>query len=62
MSVMVGIFLMTKTHIPITQLDLGTMGISNTVGFLVILGFGIMVAPDLWQRIFATKDEKNLRR
>jgi len=38
------------------------MGVGNIIGFLVLAGFGIMVAPDLWQRIFATKDEKNLKR
>jgi len=62
MSLMVGVSLLTKSHIPVAELRLDTMGIGNTIGFLVLLGFGIMVAPDLWQRIFATKDERNLRR
>lgn len=62
MSLVVGIFLLNKTNIPITEFNLGTLGLTNIIGFLVIGGFGIMVAPDLWQRIFATKDEKNLRK
>lgn len=38
------------------------IGAGNIVGFLVIGVFGVLVAPDLWQRIFATKDEVNLKR
>lgn len=34
----------------------------NIIGFVILSTFGLMVQPDLWQRIFATKDEKNLRR
>lgn len=62
MSLSVGIFLFGKTNIPVSEFNLGTMGLGNTIGFLVLAGFGIMVAPDLWQRIFATKDERNLKR
>lgn len=62
MSLSVGIFLFGKTNIPVSEFNLGTLGIGNIIGFLVLAGFGIMVAPDLWQRIFATKDEKNLKR
>lgn len=62
MSLSVGIFLFGKTNIPVSEFNLGTMGIWNIIGFLVLAGFGIMVAPDLWQRIFATKDEQNLKR
>lgn len=62
MSLSVGIFLFGKTNIPVSEFNLGTMGIGNIIGFLVLMGFGIMVAPDLWQRIFATKDERNLKR
>jgi len=57
-----GVFLLGKTHIPVSEFNLGTLGVGNIIGFLVLTGLGIMVAPDLWQRIFATKDEKNLRR
>jgi len=61
MSLSVGIFLFGKTNIPVSEFNLGTMGFGNIIGFLVLAGFGIMVAPDLWQRIFATKDERNLK-
>lgn len=62
MSLSVGIFLFGKTHIPASEFNLGTLGFGNIFGFLIIAGLGIMVAPDVWQRIFATKDEKNLKR
>lgn len=62
MTLTVGIFLLGKTHIPISEFNLGTLGAGNIIGFLILAGFGIMVAPDLWQRIFATKDEQNLKR
>ncbi|MDP2669110.1 MAG: sodium:solute symporter family protein [bacterium] len=62
MSLSVGVFLFGKTSIPISEFNLGTLGIGNILGFLVLAGLGIMVAPDLWQRIFATKDEQNLKR
>ncbi len=62
MSLSVAFFLFGKTNIPVSEFNLGTLGIGNIIGFLILAGFGIMVAPDLWQRIFATKDEKNLKR
>src|SRR3989344_6598542 len=62
LSLSVGIFLLGKIHIPASEFNLGTLGAGNIVGFLLIAGLGIMVAPDVWQRIFATKDEKNLKR
>ncbi|MDO8558311.1 MAG: sodium:solute symporter family protein [bacterium] len=62
MTLTVGIFFLGKTHIPISEFYLGTLGAGNIIGFLILAGFGIMVAPDLWQRIFATKDERNLKR
>ena len=62
MTLSVGIFLFGKANIPISEFGLANLGIGNTIGFLILAGFGIMVAPDLWQRIFATKDERNLRR
>src|SRR3989344_3582268 len=62
MSLSVAVFLFGTTSIPISEFSLGTLGVGNIIGFLILAGFGIMVAPDLWQRIFATKDEKNLKR
>lgn len=61
MSITVGVFLFGKTHIPASEFNLGTIGAGNIIGFLVMAGFGIMVSPDIWQRIFATRDEKNLK-
>ena len=62
MTLSVGIFLFGKTNIPVSEFNLGTLGIGNILGFLILAGVGIMATPDLWQRIFATKDEKNLKR
>lgn len=62
MTFSVGIFLFGKANISISEFSLVTLGVGNTIGFLILAGFGIMVAPDLWQRIFATKDERNLKR
>lgn len=62
MSLTVGLFLLGKTPIPVSDLNLSSAGSGNIVSFLIFGLFGIMVAPDIWQRIFATKDEKNLRR
>src|SRR3989338_1209134 len=62
MVLSVGIFLFGKTHIPVSEFNPATLGLGNIMGFLILAGLGIMVAPDLWQRVFATKDERNLRR
>lgn len=61
MSLTVGIFLLGKTHIPVSEFNLGTLGFGNMLGFLVLAGFGAMISPDLWQRVFATKDQRNLK-
>lgn len=62
MSVTVALFLFNKTTIPTSELNLGAMGAGNILGFLILAGFGAMISPDLWQRTFATRDERNLRR
>ncbi|MHB8904414.1 MAG: sodium:solute symporter family protein [Patescibacteria group bacterium] len=62
MSLTVAIFLFGKTNIPVSELQPFALGTGNLIGFLLLGGLGIMVAPDLWQRIFAAKDEKNLKR
>lgn len=61
MTLSVGIFLFGKSTVSVSDFDLGALGVGNILGFLIIVGFGIMVAPDIWQRIFATKDEKSLK-
>lgn len=62
MSLTVAIFLFGKTSIPVTEFNPIALGAGNLVGFLLLGSIGIFVAPDLWQRIFATKDEINLKR
>jgi Na+/proline symporter len=62
MTLTVSIFLLGKTQVSNIDIQLGSMGVGNIIGFFIISGFGILVAPDLWQRVFAAKDEKNLKR
>jgi len=62
MTLTVAIFLFGKTSIPMSEFNPITLGFGNLIGFLLLGSIGILVAPDLWQRIFATKDEKNLKR
>lgn len=62
MAFTVAIYLLGKTHIPAAEFGLGALGLGDTLGFVILGGLGMIAAPDLWQRIFATKDEKNLRR
>lgn len=62
MSLTVAIFLFGRTNIPLAEFNPVAIGLGNIIGFLLLGGIGIMVAPDLWQRIFATKDEINLKR
>ena len=62
MSLTVAILLFGKTSIPMSEFNPITLGYGNLIGFLLMGTIGILVAPDLWQRIFATKDETNLRR
>ncbi|MFA4954027.1 MAG: sodium:solute symporter family protein [Patescibacteria group bacterium] len=62
MSLTVAIFLFGKTTIPVAEFNPFAPGAGNLIGFLLLGSIGIFVAPDLWQRIFATKDETNLRR
>lgn len=62
MSLTVAIFLFGKTTIPVSEFNPINLGWGNLIGFLLIGSIGIFVAPDLWQRIFATKDEANLKR
>ncbi len=62
MSLTVAIFLFGKTPIPISEFNPVSLGLGNLIGFLLLGSIGILVAPDLWQRIFATKDEDHLKR
>lgn len=62
MSLTVALVLLGKTNIPAIEFNPIGIGFGNIIGFLLLGSIGIMVAPDLWQRIFATKDEINLKR
>lgn len=62
MTFIVGIFLFGKTHFDSSNLSLTAMGFGNTIAFLVLGGFGIMVAPDIWQRIFAARNAETAKR
>lgn len=62
MSLTVAVFLFGKTAIPASEFNPVSLGFGNIIGFVLLGSIGIMVAPDLWQRIFATKDEPNLKR
>ena len=63
MTVMVAAYLFGKTSIPVTDLQLvGKMDSGTLMGFLVIGVFGIMVQPDLWQRMFAARDIPTMKR
>ena len=62
MSLSVAIFLFGKTTIGSVDFNFSSASIGQAFGFLVLAGLGIMVAPDLWQRVFASNDEKSLKK
>src|SRR6185369_12453764 len=62
MSVTVGVFLFGRTPVNSQDFDIFKMGAGNIFAFLVLAGASIVVAPDLWQRIFAAHDDKNVKR
>jgi SSS family solute:Na+ symporter len=62
MTVIVGTTIAGRVKISAQDVDLGKMGAGNIIGFIVIAGFGVMVAPDIWQRLIAAKDEATLRK
>jgi SSS family solute:Na+ symporter len=62
MALTVGIFLFGRTHIPASDINLTSLGTGNIIGFLILGGLSTLVAPDLWQRMFASKDKKTLNR
>jgi len=62
MTVLASTFFAGKVNVSAAEFDVGRMGIGNIIGFLAIAGFGVMVAPDIWQRVFAARDQVALRR
>ena len=62
MSVTVALYLFGRTSISTIEWNPVGMGAGNIIGFLVIAALGVMVQPDLWQRLFASRDRETLRR
>lgn len=62
MSVSVALFLTNRSSFSSTDLNPIALGTGNLISFFVIGAMSAMVGPDLWQRIFASKDEHSLRR
>ena len=50
------------SSIPLSDFNIDRIGIGNIIGFTVIGMMGAMIGPDIWERVFATKDQKNLKR
>jgi SSS family solute:Na+ symporter len=61
MTGLVAVSLTGKVEIQAADFDFAAMGIGNVLGFIVLAGFGVMVAPDMWQRLIAARDEASLR-
>jgi Na+/proline symporter len=55
-------FFVGRTSITASDFDFGRMGVGNIIGFLAIAGLGVLVAPDIWQRVFAAEDEATLKK
>ncbi|TSC60694.1 MAG: hypothetical protein Greene041662_123 [Candidatus Peregrinibacteria bacterium Greene0416_62] len=63
MTVTVAAYFFGKTSIPAVDLRLvGSMDSGTLIGFLIIGIFAVMVQPDLWQRIFASRDTATMKR
>lgn len=61
-SLSVGIFLFGKISFNTVDFGFSSVGLGNSIGFLILTVFGIFVSPDAWQRIFASSDQKNLKK
>ncbi|MFA5991512.1 MAG: sodium:solute symporter family protein [Candidatus Doudnabacteria bacterium] len=61
MAITTGAFLFHKTTITLSTLNFTNLGFGNIVGFIILAGLGVMIAPDLWQRLIASKDVKQLK-
>lgn len=62
MTVLAATFLVGRTSVSSSDLDLGRIGAGNIIGFLAIAGLGVVVAPDIWQRVFAAEDDATLKK
>lgn len=61
MCVTVSLALGRGEAVTMADLEVSSMSTGNVVGFLLISAFGILVAPDLWQRAFAAENPRTLR-
>jgi SSS family solute:Na+ symporter len=61
MTLTVGVYLFRVEDVTAAASVSTPMSTGNMIGFFIISGFGILVAPDLWQRVFAARDPKTLR-
>lgn len=61
MSLTTALYLFSRTSIPAADLALTTLGAGNLIAFFIIGLLSIIVSPDLWQRIFASRDEQTLK-
>ena len=62
MTIIVAAFLFGKTNFDSSNVNLMGAGLGNIIGFLILGGLGIMVSPDIWQRMFAARNVKTLKR
>lgn len=62
MALSVGIFLYAKTGFTNTDMSLFNMSAGDTLCFLILGAFVIVIDPALWQRILAARDVKTLNR
>lgn len=62
MSLSVALYLLGRSPLPSAELNLTALGTGNLISFFLIGALSIMVSPDLWQRIFAARDERTLEK
>ncbi len=62
MTFLAAAFFAGRVQVTASEFDFARIGAGNAIGFLVLAGFNVMVAPDIWQRVFAARDAQTLRR
>ncbi|HLC75637.1 MAG TPA: sodium:solute symporter family protein [Candidatus Peribacterales bacterium] len=62
MSLSVALFLVGRSSFSASDFNPTALGAGNLTGFFFLGALSAIVGPDLWQRIFASKDERALRR
>ena len=61
MTLLAASFFAGRVTVTAAEFDLGRMGAASIIGFFVLSLFGVAVAPDIWQRVFAARDEATLK-